>query len=174
MGKKNSGDVIVNLQKSTIPNQTAGALVGKHKKGGKFTDQGVGAMSNQMGDTLGMVGMVSAGQTLETRRNEGSRHHQRLPMLSDTTSNNGGVGYTPNSIMSPIKYGTGIGHLINNPAAHTARLGEGNTLYNIPSPIRIHPVNDPVLEVDQNMREQQALLEKKLQERKQIYKKGRL
>jgi hypothetical protein len=62
-------------------------------------------------------------------------HHQ--VQLSDTTSiRDGGVGYTP-SVMSPIKYGTGIGHLIGN-AAQTARLGGDNTLYSQPSPLRLH------------------------------------
>lgn len=69
----------------------------------------------------------------------------------------GGVGYTP-SIMSPIKHGTGIG------------LGIGeNTLYSVPSPIHArNPVHrhDPVRNVEEHIREQQELYEKRLNQKR--------
>jgi hypothetical protein len=63
-----------------------------------------------------------------------------------TSINNMGIGYTP-SIMSPIKYGTGIGLNLNN--------GPDTTLYSMQSPPnRLNGIHDPVREVDENIREQ--------------------
>lgn len=73
-----------------------------------------------MGDTLNRAiptGPSVAGNTVRMGLNG---HHQ-----SDTTSiNNMGIGYTP-SIMSPIKYGTGIGLTLG---------GGETTLYSLASP----------------------------------------
>ena len=54
--------------------------------------------------------------------------------------------------MSPLKYGTGIG----------LGLGADTTLYSMASPMRLQPIHDPVREVDENIKEQQELLERKL------------
>ena len=60
-----------------------------------------------------------------------------------------GIGYTP-SIMSPIKYGTGIGLNLGGPET---------TLYSMQSPPRgLQGIHDPVREVDENIREQQEIL----------------
>ena len=67
---------------------------------------------------------------------------------SDTMS-----GYTP-SVMSPIKFGTGIGQNLASPAG-TIR---DATLYSVPSPLRISPIkghhhyHDPVREVEENIK----------------------
>ena len=75
---------------------------------------------------------------------------------SDTTSRDGGgIGYTP-SIMSPIKYGTGIGLNLGGP---------DTTLYSVPSPIRMHAIHDPVREVDENIREKGEILQRQLIEK---------
>ena len=108
-----------------------------------------------MAETLGMksigVGARLTGQTLNLigqNSETTSRHDGGL-------ASQGGQGYTP-SIMSPIKHGTGIG------------LGIGdNTLYSMPSPLgynRSASINrhDPVRGVDEQIREQQELFEKKL------------
>lgn len=65
-----------------------------------------------------------------------------------------GVGYTP-SIMSHIKNGTGIGLGLGGP---------DTTLYSMKSP----PVKsfDPVREIDENLREQQEILNRKLEEKR--------
>jgi hypothetical protein len=103
-----------------------------------------------MAETLGMaslgVGAAAASAGMTTMRHGAQ---------SETTSKDGGgVGYTP-SIMSPIKHAMGLG-----------LGGADTTLYSVPSPIRMQAIHDPVREVDENMREQQELLERKLKERR--------
>ena len=67
---------------------------------------------------------------------------------SDTMS-----GYTP-SVMSPIKFGTGIGQNLASPAGSI----RDATLYSVPSPLRISPIkggrgyHDPVREVEENIK----------------------
>lgn len=118
-----------------------------------------GNAQDKMAETLGMRSIVTGlarmtGQTMHLMNQQSSG--TPTSRLDAAAMSHGGVGYTP-SIMSPIKHGTGIG------------LGLGdNTLYSVPSPIQRNPVHrhDPVRNVEENIREQQELYEKRLNQRR--------
>lgn len=108
-----------------------------------------GQTSKNMNDTLN--GTKNAGTGVPSVAGNTMRlgvHGQH----SDTTSMAGGIGYTP-SVMSPIKYGTGIGLNLGGP---------DTTLYSVPSPRMhaIHAIHDPVREVDENIREKGEILQR--------------
>mmetsp|Transcript_174 Transcript_174/g.155 ORF Transcript_174/g.155 Transcript_174/m.155 type:complete len:119 (+) Transcript_174:149-505(+) len=78
----------------------------------------------------------------------GAQTTMRLVQQSETNSREGLIGNTP-SLLSPIKHESAIG-------------GADTTLYSVPSPIRMQAMNDPMREAEMNIRQQQELLERKL------------
>jgi len=152
-----------NLKKNTIQNQLQSIIPSLGKRhANKFAanvgdKQGANAQ-DKMAETLGMRSIVTGlarmtGQTMNLVNHQNSE--TPTSRQDAAAMSHGGVGYTP-SIMSPIKHGTGIG----------LGLGE-NTLYSMPSPLTGNPIHrhDPVRPVEENIREQHELLEKRLNQR---------
>ena len=98
----------------------------------------------KMGDTLAL-----RKQTTSIAGGTARLNHQNSESASIM-----GIGYTP-SIMSPMK---GMNLNLGGPET---------TLYSMQSPpTRLHGIHDPVREVDENIREQQEILKRKLDEKR--------